>query len=419
VNIRSPCREVVLRPAPMCLHILILVCVLIPGAASSAEAHPESTANILSSCATFASNGSSAFAAVETTGISLEIADAGGRTSHMNLPLRYPALVQPANPAVSRRNWTCAIYFNHQSDVVALAVGSKFGQPEVTHFQVGTADLKTAKWIASFSAEPKLNFFPLSLAGFLGDTNSLVISGTITGKGGTEQGDLPASLELSVFGEPLSSEPIARRPTETTDAFRSYADAGHNRLWLFLCSYTRTKPYHVPLCPVSVASLVGEDTSATVLEPRNYSGKRNDLWMWPSAFAAPDSNTVIVAETVAGEDTVWRVDMQKRSVDRFALPHKHFVGYNGLHNAALSPDGEVLAILLDQIDLGFPYLVDNYVFKGTDVAVMQVRPFRLLGLIPHKDSGYTGGLAVDHREGKATVLVYREGHLERREFSAP
>jgi hypothetical protein len=398
----------------------ILSCVLIPGIASSAQVRSEPKTTILSSCATFALNGDSAFAAVETNGIFLEITGSGGTVSHLNLPLRYPAPAQPANLTISRNNWTCAVYFNHQSDVVALAVGSQFGKHEVAHLQVGVAELKTATWIGNFGVEPQLDFVPLSLAGFLEDTNSLVISGTIKNRRGAEQDDLPATVVLSPLGEPVSSStPTARKPTEATDAFRSYADALHNRLWLFACSDTRVKPYHVPFCPVSVTSLVGEDLYSATLEPGSYSGKRDTLWMWPRAFAAPDSNSILIAETVSGKDMVWRVDMQKRSIDRFELPHNHFVKYNGLRDIALSPDGEVLAVLLNQIELGFPYFVDNYVFRGTDVAVIQARPFRLLGMIPHRDSSYTAALAVDHREGKATVLVYRQGHQERQEFSAP
>jgi hypothetical protein len=404
----------------MRLRIWTLFCVLVPGIASSAQLHSESDANIVIACSAFAPNETSAFAAVETKGIFLEITDADGKVSHLNLPLRYPAPAsKPANLTISRRNWTCAIHFNHQSDVVALGIGSKFGQPEVTRLQVGVADLKTAEWIGDFGVEDQLDFLPVSLAGFLEDTNSLIIYGKINNKGRVEQKYLFASVQFSPRGEQLSSTPTERKPSETTDAFRSYADAGRNRLWLFPCSTTRAKPYHVPLCPISVTSLTGEDLSSATLDPTSHSEKRDTLWMWPDAFAAPDSNSILIAETVSGKDTIWHVDMQKRSIDRFVLPHNHFVKYNGLHDAALSPDGEVFAVLLQQLKIGFPYFVDNYVFTGTDVVVVQVRPFRLLGLIPHKDSSYTAALAVDHREGKAIVLVYRQGHLVRQELSAP
>lgn len=421
VSICNPVKYVCYHPQPMRLRVLIVFsCFLILGTTSSAQVRSEPDANILSACAAFAPNGTSAFAEVETKGIFLEITSADGKVSHLNLPLRYPPPAsQPTNRTINRRVWTCAIYFNHQSDLVSLGISSKFGQPEVTHLQMGVAELNTPKWIGDFGVKPQLDFLPLSLAGFLEDTNSLIIAGKINSRGGVEKEGLPASVQLSALGEQLSSTPSVRRPEEITDTFHSYADAGHNRLWLFPCSSTRVHPYHVPLCPVSVTSLVGEDLFSATLDPASYGGKRDTLWMWPGAFAAPDSSTIVIAETVSGKDTVWRVDMQKKSIDHFVLPHNHFVKYNGLHDAALSPDGEVLAVLLDRIELGFPYFVDNYDFKGTDVVVMQLRPFRLLGVIPHKDSSYTAALAVDHRKSKAIVLVYTKGHLVRQEFRAP
>ncbi len=404
----------------MCLRIWTLSCVLTLGIASPAQVHSKPDADILTGCAAFAPDGSSAFAAVETEGISLEITSTDGKVAHLRLALRYPVPAsQSANLTISRRYWTCSVHFSYQSDVVALGVGSSFGRPELTHLQVGIADMKTAKWIGDFGVEPQLDFLPVSLAGFLGDTTSLVIEGRIRSDGGGERIGLFASVQFSPLGKQLSPTPTLRKPTEITDAFSSYADARHNRLWLFSCSFTRVKPYHVPLCPIRVSSLAGEEQFAAAFDPTGYSRKREDLWMWPGALAAPDSNSIVIAETVSGKDTVWRVDMQKKSIDRFALPHHHFLKYNGMQNAALSPDGEVFAVLLRQMKIAFPYLVDNYVFTGTDVVVMQVRPLRLLGLIPHKDSSYTTALAVDHREGKAIVLVYRQGHLERQEFSAP
>jgi hypothetical protein len=400
--------------------LIILSCFLILGCASSAQMRSESDANILSACAAFAPNGTSAVAEVATNSIFLKITSVDGKVSPLNLPLRHPSSdSHQTNLPINRRMWTCRIYFNHDSDFVAVGIGSTFGQPEVTHVQVGVAELKTAAWIGDFGVGPQPDFLPVSFAGFLEDTNTLIVAGKTKHTGGAEQENLPASLRFSLHGEQLSSTPTSRRPEKITDAFRSYADARHNRLWLFACGSTRMHPYHVPLCPVSVTSLDGEDLPSATLDPANYGGKRDTLWMWPGAFASPDSSTVYIAETVSGKDTVWRVDMQKKSIDRFVLPHNHFVKYNGLHDATLSADGEILAVLLDKIELGFPYFVDNYAFKGTDILVMQVRPFRLIGLIPHKDSSYTAALAVDHRKGAAIVSVYTQGHVVRQEFSAP
>lgn len=404
----------------MRLRILaILSCFPILACASSAQMRSESDANTLSACAAFATNGASAVAEVETNDILLEITSADGKVSPLNLPLRYPSPdSHPTNVPTNQRIWTCRIYFNHNSDFVALGISSTVGEPKVTHLQVGVAELKTPAWIGDYGVEPQPDFLPVSLAGFLEDTNTLIVAGKSKNTRGAKQENLPASVQFSLHGE-LSSTPTSRRPEKITDAFHSYADARHNRLWLFACGNTSLHPYHVPLCPVTVTSLEGEGLSSATLDPTVYGGKRDTFWMWPGAFASPDSNSIYIAETVSGKDTVWRVDMQKKSIERFVLPHNHFVKYNGLHDATLSVDGEILAFLLDRIELGFPYFVDNYVFRGTDVVVMQVRPFRLLGVIPHKDSSYTAALAVDHRNGVAIVSVYTQGHIVRQEFRVP
>jgi len=109
------------------------------GIASSAQVHSEPDADILTGCAAFAPDGNSAFAAVETEGISLEITSADGKVSHLRLALRYPVPAsQSASLTISRRYWTCSVHFSYQSDVVALGVGSSFGRPELTHLQVGS-----------------------------------------------------------------------------------------------------------------------------------------------------------------------------------------------------------------------------------------------------------------------------------------
>jgi hypothetical protein len=71
---------------------------------------------------------------------------------------------------------------------------------------------------------------------------------------------------------------------------------------------------------------------------------------------------------------------------------------------------------LGQYKIAFPYIVDNYVYEGDDIVVLQVKPLRVLGIVPHRGAKYTQGLSVDHRNGKATVLVYRQDHWERRDF---
>jgi hypothetical protein len=60
--------------------------------------------------------------------------------------------------------------------------------------------------------------------------------------------------------------------------------------------------------------------------------------------------------------------------------------------------------------------VDDYVEQGTDIAVLQVDPFRLLGILPHGHNPHAFAFAVYHHQGKTIVLVYRKERWERIEI---
>lgn len=375
--------------------------------------------SIVSACAAFGTDGSSATATSDNSHIKLEVDDSGAMLS-LTAPVRYPLRDVFTATQVARRYSSCRVYFSHDNQYVAFGFQSQFFQPRAAYLQVIVADLQSRKWVGNWGVEPQPESpSTISLAGFLEGTDSLVVTAKpydIRAVGTGEN----ATVETQLFnpsGQLFGPRVTFQSPSETTDAFRHFADATHNRLWSFSCADTRVKPYNVPLCPVSVTELVAEQRKSLNLDFPEYRGKRDDLWEWPEAFAAIDANTILIAETVGGADTIWTVNMPSRAIDRFVLPHHHFVKYNGLGPSSLSSDAEVYGVLLKQLELAFPYLVDNYVFRGTDVVIMQTHPMRLLATIPHRDSSFTAGLAVDHRDGKARILVYRQNHWEHQEFA--
>jgi len=105
-------------------------------------------------------------------------------------------------------------------------------------------------------------------------------------------------------------------------------------------------------------------------------------------------------------------------VDGLMLPKRvHYPKFEEIHGAAaISPDGQIIAVPLNLYSLAFPYLADNYVYKGTDIAIVQVRPFQLHGILPHKGARGPVAFAVDHRQGQVTILFYRKDHWERHEL---
>jgi len=383
--------------------------------------HAKPRPPVLTACAAFAPDGSSAAATTDATNLILEITQPSGSVAQLNLGLRYTAPNwQLENQSMRWHLYTCQAFFNRDSNLVAVSVSVLDYTTFKHRLQIAVADLNSKKWIGDFTVEPQRAFVPLALAGFLEGSNSMVVTGALPGPAvdGTQHGSF-ASLLYDATGRQLVPMPATRAhlgPSDRTPA-RFCTDAVHDRLWGFPCVMYSTPLSKQPPCPVLSTTLVGEDTLRAQFNPRGYGTDRTELWMLPDTFAASDPNTVLIAES----DTIWRIDIKKQNLERFVLPKRsHYPRFEGIHGpAALSPDGQVLAVPLVQQTVAFPYFLDNYVYKGTDIAVVRLHPFRLLGILPHGRAIYTPAFAVDHRQGKATILVYREDHWERHEFSCP
>lgn len=384
----------------------------------------------LTACAAFALDGSSAAVTTDASRLSLEVTDPSGKTTRLSLALRRsgPAWRSEYQRYQSSLPYlrlltalnSCQAAFNHSSGLVAVSV-FRGASPDIQYgLQIGVADLRTSKWVGDFDVERQPAFVPLAMAGFLGESNSVVVTGALPGKNviGVQQGSF-ASLLFDTSGRQVVSAPAVRTdlgPTDGTDG-RFYADAAHDRLWSLPCVMYSTTPSKQPPCAILSTTLLGEESQRSEFNPDGYAKKRTELWMLPNAFAALDANTVLIGEG----DTIWCVDGQKRTLQHLVLPkRRHFPDFENIDGpAVLSPDGELLAVPLEQGAVAFPYLVDNYVFKGADIAVVQLQPFQLLGIVPHERGVYHPGFAVNHRPGKATILVYRQDRWERREFSCP
>lgn len=391
------------------------------GYATSKRGNPP----VLTACAAFAPDGSAAAATTDTTTLSLEITEPLGKVEHMHLGLHFSVPSwQLENQSMRTRLYRCQVFFNSASNLVVVCVAPGGFPAFQDHLQIAVADLRSLKWVGDFTVGPQPGFVPLALAGFFERTNRLVVTGGPPGHAVTGiQNSLFASLLVDPSGKELVAIPAIRaglgRSHGAPGTF--YADAVHNRLWGFPCELYSAPYSKQPLCPALSTTLIGEQAPISQFNPGGYTNKRTDLWMAPGVFAATDADTILIAENSLGVDTIWRVDIKKKTLDRFVLPkRRHYPRFEEIHGqASVSPDGQVLAVPLLQYTLAFPYLVDNYVVKGTDIAVVDLHPFQLLGFLPHGRSRYTPAFAVDHRQGKATILVYRQDHWERQEWNCP
>jgi len=390
-----------------CLAFAAMPCV--------AQAGSGSYNDTMDACAAFAADGGSAAAIVDTTKLSLEITDPAGKVSQLSAPLLYPlAAHQPASLN------SCTAYFDRASDLVALGVTDR-GFP-LQRLQVVVADAKLGRWIGNWGVTSTSGLSTPYLDGFLEDTISVVVGGEPLKTDG--KGILHGSFWAFLFdphGQQLSSVPYIRNIDSSDEFVPFFADAAHNRLWFLPCYFVSGPVSRQPDCPISWTSLTGDVASPSQSDPRKPREKRTDLWEPDAAFAALDTNTVFIAGAAGGGNNVWLVDIQKSDVSRLILRSRvHFPKFeNTGRTAALSPDGEVAVFPLVKGAVKFPYLEDNYVDKGTDFAVVQLRPLRLLGIVPGAGPDYFTACAIDHRQERTSVLVFREDHWERTELKAP
>ncbi len=355
----------------MTLRTTVLLLVLVGGMVPQARGHRDAYRQILGACAAFASDGTSAAVTIDANNILLEIAQPSGNVSHLSQPLHNSiAMPQPEGGAP----YVCHTYVDRKGDLVAVGIASRF--PAEGQLQVTVADLKTLTWIGDWVVARESGFSSPSLAGFFEETTSLAVN--------------------------------------ETDLFPTYADARHNRLWFFRCEAVSAPMSSQPLCPIVSATLAGNELASPEFTPSVQGKKRTDLWFLPQSFAALDSDTILVAEGTM----LWQVDMQAQTVDGLMLPKRvHYPKFEEIHGAAaISPDGQIIAVPLNLYSLAFPYLADNYVYKGTDIAVVRVRPLQLIGILPHKGARGPVAFAVDHRRGQVTILFYRKDQWERHEL---
>jgi hypothetical protein len=369
------------------------------------QAAPE----ILAACAAFAPDGTSGTVTVEAAGLSLEVTDSLGKVTRLTEPLRYPM----PELFVGKRRSECEAYFNERSDLIAIGVnGGLVGGP----LQIAVANLKAFDWLGEWGIEPQSGLLSPNLAGFLEGTTSLVVEGEPSAENGS--GTQHGVLAILLF-DPTGKELMPRLPTRSysgqTDLIPRYADASHNRLWFCRCVAVSRTFSRQPLGPVGSVTLVGDEQRPPEFTPSIQGKKRTDLWLLPTSFAAPDPDTVLMAEG----NRLWRVDMRGQSIDSLVLPMRaHFPSLDAFARAAaISPDGQVAAVALNLDALAFPYLVDGYVYKGTDIAVVHVRPLKLLKIVRDDGAPNPVGIAVDHRQGRVTILFYRKDHWERREVT--
>ena len=396
----------------MTLRTTVLLLVLVGGMVPQAWGHRDAPRQILGACAAFAPDGTSAAVSIDADNVLLEIVQPSGRVLHLSQPLHNSIRRTQLKGGAS---YLCDTYTDRRGDLVAVGIASRL--PPKGQLQVAVADLKSLTWTGNWVIGRESGLYSPSLAGFLEETTSLAVTGEPSRSDGRgiQHGSF-ATLLFDPTGKKLMQIPTTRTYAHETDLFPTYADARHNRLWFFQCEVVSAPRSRQPLCPVGSVTLAGDEPALSEFTPSVQSKRRTDMWFLPHSFAAPDSSTILAAEG----NTVWRVDTQTQTEDRLVLPKRQrFPKVEDIHGAAaISLDGQVIAVPISRYAVAFPYLVDNYVYRGTDIAVVRVRPLQLLGILPHEGPPGPVAFAVDHRQGKVTILLYQKHQWRRVELDA-
>jgi hypothetical protein len=159
---------------------------------------------------------------------------------------------------------------------------------------------------------------------------------------------------------------------------------------------------------------MGDIASPAEFNPRKPDERRTDLWTWPGSVVAPSADTIVVAE----RKRVWVVNVKEQTLERLDLPARSFFPNSEyiVGDGGVSPDGQVVMFPLAKQRVAFPYLIDNWVYTGTDFAILELNPLRLLRIVHGGNGKATTASAVNHRDGRVEVLVFRDNHWQRDEL---
>ena len=102
---------------------------------------------VLSVCAAFAPDGSSATATTDANALTLVISDPSEKNSSLNLPLRYKAKQSQLDDRRARWGiYDCSVFFDRSSGYVAIVITTELPLPR--HLQIAIADVKKSAWDA-------------------------------------------------------------------------------------------------------------------------------------------------------------------------------------------------------------------------------------------------------------------------------
>lgn len=269
----------------------------------------------------------------------------------------------------------------------------------------------------------KTVMFP-QLIGFLDDSDKLLVVTDLLFYDG------PARFDSEIIDAATGNIESARAVEmgQFGPIWKFFFDARNNCVWVE-SGHEKSRRHTLQAVSLSDVQRLGPNVDLTKL--------KHDHWLadWGrvNAMAFPSPNMIIFADTGASmgfePSHLWVMDLSNGSVRIVDLPKDtgevllHGLGFSWFEDvdspAVLSPDGRFVAVPITLTKTGPPYIVDNYISAGVRFVIVDLMRLRILSSVTLKDSRAPLSFALDHRDGKVTLLVNTSDAWKSQEFAAP
>ncbi len=290
----------------------------------------------------------------------------------------------------------CHAFFSDNGNL--LAISFTLHTDAVHNMEIAVADLPSAKWISPAPVVPVMpSEFHGFLAGFLKNSNRLVVLDSGSYSALYQKTSLFPLYFAAVPGYPTFPYNSDARsyPGMPLTPVSGYIDTVGNRIW-----YRGNRAG----CDFQSMTLSGEwlEGPSVDLGKLRHAGCHA-----PDFVSTPDPGTFLIAAVDGPTIHFWSTNLATSDVSTFSLPldrngDMYWLSGQGAH----SPDGKILAVVTRH------FAESRFGGLGAaseELLVLHLGPFRLLGREKLDSDRVHQAIAVDHRDGMATIVTYRGG----------
>jgi hypothetical protein len=375
-------------------------------------------------CSAYTSEGTSLTATVVGADLGVEITPLAKSTLTIHLPLNNPGV--SLSPRAATQSCYTFVSASNRLAAIGLQDFLQQGGKNERGVLVVLVNLQLNQFEENYFVPSRQS--PgghAGLVGFLKDSEHFVVD---TGSPFERAPD----VEFEIID---TSDGSVRKVHHDLDRFTPirhlFCDTRDNLLWIEL---DPTSNNHRNLkSPVMLSvSLTGDEKVGRTVDSRKLHHEHAiATWFTPPAVVFPTPTSIVFAETGwsagFGPGHLWHIDLASGSIQVMDLPKDvgeallHGLGLTWFEDvggpAVLSPDGLFVAIHIGLTTTGPPYIVDNYISKGSKLVVVDLQRMRIIASVLPQYAREPVGFSLDHRDGRVTLLVNWQDGWKRLQFS--